>query len=274
MKLYDFDRMFMEAAQRHVHERMKTQKDLEAIEAELPALYIRWLNQPLEALGGASPAGYFAAYERPEELLALLREYGAQSIPAPDALLERIAQMEEQAVAPLIELAADEAAGEELRVTALNLLIELQAEEAIPLCLQLIRDRKEEDALADVAAELLQALGGGAVLRLLDTLEEATEAALPTYLDLLCNFPGDERIYKYTVRQFLRQPARRALYASYLGKLGDARAIEPLRRALRLSDLGYLDYLEIRNAIEALGGELEVGDERAFDGDPYYEALK
>ena len=90
-------------------------------------------------------------------------------------------------------------------------------------------------------------------------------------MDVLCNFSGDERIYTYTVHQFLTQPDRRAMYASFLAKLNDPRAIEPLTQALSLSDVDYLDYIEIRNAIEMLGGEVTV--EREFPGDPAYEAL-
>lgn len=39
---------------------------------------------------------------------------------------------------------------------------------------------------------------------------------------------------------------------------------------LRLTDLRYLDYIELRDAVEALGGD--AGEERAFYGDPDFEA--
>ena len=67
-------------------------------------------------------------------------------------------------------------------------------------------------------------------------------------------------------------PDNRALIASYLGKLGDARAIEELMPLLELQELNYLDYLEIRDAIEELGGEVKT--EREFAGDEYYESMK
>ena len=141
------------------------------------------------------------------------------------------------------------------------------------LCLGLIDRRAREDELADVAAELLSALGARAVDAMLERLDAASDEALDTYLDLLCNFPGDERIYKLTVERFLRLADQRALYANLLAKLGDERALEPLKRVLSLSDLDYLDYLEVANAIEALGGEPPSVD-RSFEGDPAYESLK
>ena len=75
-------------------------------------------------------------------------------------------------------------------------------------------------------------------------------------LDVACNFPGDERIYDYAIKLLRSMPDNRALIASYLGKLGDARAIEELMPLLELQELNYLDYLEIRDAIEELGGEV------------------
>jgi hypothetical protein len=76
-----------------------------------------------------------------------------------------------------------------------------------------------------------------------------------------------------TVERFLRLADRRSLYANFLAKLGDERALPALLRVAQLSDLNYLDYIEIVNAIEALGGE-RPARERSFDGDPAYESLK
>ncbi len=71
----------------------------------------------------------------------------------------------------------------------------------------------------------------------------------------------------------MRLADRRALYATYLARLGDERALDALSRVVNLTDLDYLDYLEVRNAIEALGGQAPE-DMRRFDGDPAYESLK
>ncbi len=273
MNPIDFDRAFAKYAHEWVHERMKVEKDLDAIEAEMPDLYRKWLKMPADFLSGISPEDYFAAYGSPEALIGLMREYQAAGIPIPDPLMERLDDMGDAAISPLTALAADERADVSLRMTALNLLIELSAREPMPLCLSLVDRRESQDELADVAAELLMSMGEDAVPHMLERLDRASDAALDTYLDLLCNFPGDERIYTVTVERFLRLADRRALYANYLAKLGDERALEALNRVMALSDLSYLDYLEVRNAIEVLGGEAPA-DDRRFDGDPAYESLK
>ena len=273
MKPIDFDRMFSDYAHAWVHERMKKEKDLDAIEAQVPELYREWLNRPADFLDGDSPAQFFARYDSPDALIKLMGEYQAAGVAIPDPLLERLDDMGHAAAAPLTALAADEGEDVALRMTALNLLIELEAEEPMALCLTLIDRREPEDELADVAAELLSALGDRAVPAMLGRLDGANDAALDTYLDLLCNFPGDERIYKMTEERFLRLADRRSLYANLLAKLGDERAIPALLRVAQLSDLNYLDYLEVVNAIEALGGEPPALN-RSFDGDPAYESLK
>ena len=273
MNPIDFDAAFASYAHQWVHERMKVEKDLDAIEQEIPDLYRAWLTRPQAFLSGVSPEDYFQRFETPESLIGLMREYQAALIQIPDPLLERLHDMGRRAVSPLTALAGDEGAPIALRMTALNLLIELEAEEPLPLCLTLIDRREKDDELADVAAELLSALGEAAVPAMLTRLDTASDAALDTYLDLLCNFPGDERIYTVTLARFLRLDDRRSLYASYLAKLGDERALGPLLRVLALSDLNYLDYLEVRNAIEVLGGE-PPADDRRFDGDPAYESMK
>ena len=45
-----------------------------------------------------------------------------------------------------------------------------------------------------------------------------------------------------------------------------------MMQALDDPDINYLDYIEIANAVRALGGEVEK--ERSFEGDPYYESMK
>ena len=43
-------------------------------------------------------------------------------------------------------------------------------------------------------------------------------------------------------------------------------------RMLDMTDLSYLDYIELRSAVEQLGGD--PGEERVFNGDPDYETLR
>jgi len=59
------------------------------------------------------------------------------------------------------------------------------------------------------------------------------------------------------------------LYANYLGQYGDERAIDILLEAAKTCD--YISFLEIRNAVEQLGGEFDI--ERDFSQDKDFKKL-
>ena len=270
-RLVDFDRRFSQHVEKWIAENRHRYQNMDQMEEEIPEVYLRWLNTPADWLEGRTPGEWFQQYNRPEELIDLIKSYQAQGISLPDPLLERITDLGDEAVGPLMELARDEG-DRALATVALNLLVELGSARPMDLCLDIISREAEQNELTDVASELLAGLGGQVIEPILQRMEAASPAAQDAFLDVLCNFPGDDRIYNYAVSAFQRRYDKRALYASYLGKLGDERAIGPLREALELSDITYLDYIEMVNAIESLGGEVDA--DRNFAGDPYYESLR
>ena len=161
---------------------------------------------------------------------------------------------------------------EEAEMTAISLLREMESRVPMQRYVDYIAGLDEPDDKGDLCAEALLSMGSEVVGPVLEALAGAHEAGKDIFADILSNYPGDERIYDLLIERFSRCTDRRALYASYLAKLGDDRALEALKAAAQESGVGYLDYVEIVNAIEALGGERPA--EREFSGDPYYESLK
>ena len=90
-------------------------------------------------------------------------------------------------------------------------------------------------------------------------------------LDLLVAVPGDEDVFAFALKGFQTHKDKRALYAGYLAKLEDDRALEALLDVAEGSDVSYIDFIEIRSAIERLGGEAPIRD---FSADPTYKAVK
>ncbi len=271
-KCIDFDAKFGLYAEKWIAENRSKYKNMDLLEEQIPEVYLRWLNTPADWLNGRTPGDWFQQYDDAKELTDLMRAYQKEKISLPDPLLERVTDLGEEAVGPLMELVGEYSKDRGLAIAALNLLIELGSSEPMEMCLDIISKADGQNELTDVASELLSGLGAQVIDPVIARMDDASRTAEDAFLDVLCNFPGDERIYTYTVNAFTRRYDRRALYASYLGKLGDERAIEPLREALEMSDINYLDYIEIVNAIESLGGE--VKSEREFNGDPFYESLK
>ena len=98
-----------------------------------------------------------------------------------------------------------------------------------------------------------------------------SEAGQEALLEVLSHFPGDEQTFRLAIKLFREKKEKRALFAGYLAKIGDDRAVPELLKAAKEPGLPYLTFIEIRNAIDTLGGTCP---EREYDDDPEYEALR
>ena len=272
-EIFDFDANFKAYTEKWIELNQGKFKTYEQMEDAMPQVYLRWLNSPAAFLGGETPGAFFRKYSSAPELIKWLRLYDAANVNPPDQLLDRIADLGTQSLKPLLYTARDRNHSRSLRMLALNLLKEIDAGDApFALCMELIDAREENDELAEVAGELLSGLAGNHIDEIVQRLDEVNVYAREAYLDILSNFPGDERIFEALKKEFEARPESCALFAGLLAKYGDERALDLLNAALEWENINYLDYIELKNAIEALGGECL--SEREFDGDAYYEALK
>ncbi|MCL2810570.1 MAG: hypothetical protein FWD25_01610 [Clostridia bacterium] len=269
----NFDERFSEHVTQwmgqHQH---KYGNDTDRMEAQMPEVYLRWINMPANWLGGRAPALYFTQFDDADDLVRWMCAYFEQKVPVPDPLLERIVELGDPAEQRLDALLRDPNAPYEAVLTAMSLLRELCSALPMALYVHTIAACPQANEQVDMAAEALLGMGPAVAPEILAVLPAATEAAETIFLDVLCNFPGDERIYDLALRKFIAAQDNRALYASYLGKLGDPRAIPALLAAAESTETNYLDFIEINNAIDELGGD--ALPERDFTGDPYYESLK
>ena len=191
----------------------------------------------------------------------------------PALLLDRFYDVGAACAAPLEALARDDAEKPEVRAQALGLLPALDEARAVRVCEDAVRAAARSDAFSELAAELLGERVDAAMReRLLAGYDAAPEFAQMLILEVLCNAPGDARVYAHMVEMLKNRPEQRAAAAPPAGRYGDARAVEPLKALLSMSDITYFEYMELRNAVEALGGEIE--QEREFYGDPDYEYLR
>ena len=90
-------------------------------------------------------------------------------------------------------------------------------------------------------------------------------------IEVLAEYKGNPAVYMGLV-SYLYRGEDVALYARLLGKYGDERAIDVLKSFAEEYDLDYNEYMEVRNAVEELGGYFE--DDRDFSDDPFYRYLK
>lgn len=272
MECINFDEQFEMFETDWIHEHAAEYgNSVDRLEEEMPALYETWLETPADWLGGICPGVYFERYDDAFMLCDWMLAYFQQKVPVPNQLMDRLTVLGDDAERALLRLLRDETAPEEAVLTCISLLTELESREPMGLYLQWILQRMEDDERADMAAEALTAMGEVVVPAILDVYEGANRHAQETFLDVLCNFPGNEETFELVMARFAREEEHVAFLASLLGKLGDERAIPALLDAMQNEELNYLDYIELRNAVEALGGDAPT--ERDFSGDPYYESL-
>lgn len=273
MKCINFDRAFERYMAEWIKENSEKYKDdMDVIEDMMPDVYLEFLKKPADFLDGVAPQDYFEQFDNADMLVNWLCDYIAQGVPVPDLLLERVTALGNPAEKSLLALAARDDLPEETQMMAISLLREMESKAPMQRYIDYIASLEEPSDKGDLCAEALMSMGESVVEPILATLSGAGQTGRDIFADVLSNYPGDERIYELMIERFVTRDERRALFASYLAKLGDERAIPMLKEAAQSPDINYLDYVEVVNAIEALGGERPP--EREFSGDPYYESLR
>ena len=192
-------------------------------------------------------------------------------MPLPDLLLEQIVTVGKPCEKRLLELLKNEESTDEARMTAIELLKEMGSLLPKMLYINWQMDRDDKDDLRDKALESLIEMGDSVIQPILQVLGKANEAGQEALLEVLVHFPAGEQTVKLARKLFRERKERRAVLAGYLARLGDDRVLPDLLEAAQEEQLPYLTYIEIRNAIEELGGECP---EREYEDDPEYDALR
>ena len=246
--------------------------NMDVIEGMMPEIYMEFLMRPATWLGGKTPQRFFEQYTDAKELVEWMCEYEKKKVPVPDLLLDRISEMGMDAQEPLMELLTRKKVPSSALMTAVSLLREIESTAPMQLYVDRIAALEAPDEKGDMYAESLLAMGEAAIEPMLAALAQAGSTGRDIFADILSNYPGDERIFDLLMERFRTCDDRIALFASYLAKFGDDRALPVLEKAASDDEINYLDFIEVSSAIEALGGERPA--EREFAGDPYYESLR
>jgi hypothetical protein len=271
MPIINFDEHFAEYTSEWMKNHQQDYANFDQMEEDMPKIYISFLNTRTKWLGGVTPGSYFTQFEDPKVLVDWLTAYCEERTPVPDLLLEQISTVGKPCEKRLLELLKNEEAPDEARMIAVELLREMES--TLPKMQYILwqLDRSPKDELKDNALESLILMGECVVQPILQVLPKANEAGEEALLEVLSHFPGNEQIFRLGMKLFRERRERRALFAGYLAKLGDERALPELMEAANEPKLSYLAFIEIRNAIESLGG---VCPEREYEDDPEYQALR
>ena len=239
------------------------------MEDMIPSVYAEWLGASDEELGGKSVDEYVSALSVDQLMSEFLSSFDCGVDPA-IVILDRIEQLPSSVdcLAEILEGEYEDA----IKIHSANLIREMDMVNGVShtLVKWLFSDEASAD-LKDVAVELLTECPNTVKDKLLERVDRQGDENLKALIvEILVNAEKDDRTFDLLCDLF-QNGTNKALYASYFAKYGDERAAALLYKAL--DDCSYIEFTEIRNAIETLGGVVD-DDYRDFSDDKDYQVLK
>ncbi len=261
MKLIDFDGMFDEKLAQYMaqNKNKHTEREWEDV---IPKLYKKFGDTRIAKIG-CTPKEYYAKMSG-EELLNCLKAHLAEGVPTPDFLCN---EMEERGLTTLL-LPLLESEDEATVSYAINLIGEDSSAFDGYFSI-LLQNRLTEDIRSDITD----------ILRV--HADEVKGAALGYYkegrakeymLEILSRVQEkEEEIFEILLAEF-RAAEETSRKAGYLAAYGDERALPYLLKRIEDKSIGFVEFQELKYAIESLGGEYE--EPRDFTADKDYIAVE
>ena len=261
MRLMDFDRLFDEKLTQYMSENKGkyTEKQWEDV---IPKLYKKFGDTRIAKLG-CTPKEYYARMTN-EELVATLSAHLAEDVPVSEFLCTELESRDAvEALLPLLEKEDTQTVsyavniiGDDVRAfdTYFAILLENRLDEDVRSDLADIL-RLHADEVKDFALEnYRKGLAQGYMLEILSRVKQRAEEVYET---LMAAFQNSEDS---------------SLTAGFLAAYGDERALPALLARIEDRTIGFVEFQELKYAIEALGGEYD--EPRDFTEDKDYLAIE
>ncbi|MDE7158823.1 MAG: hypothetical protein K2N74_04530 [Clostridiales bacterium] len=259
-KLIDFDGMFDARLAEYMSEHPDKYSEKQW-EAQIPKLYAKFGDTYLKCAEN-TPRGYYAAMTN-EELVDSLARHIQEDVPVSDFLCRELESRDcPDELAELLK-------GGDERILTLAANLAGANPKAFDAYFAIILGQFDAD-IKDTAAEQLKSGADEAKERALAFYEAGKEREY--MLEILSRVKErDERVFEILFKEFRLAEEEIPMRASYLAAYGDERALPVLLEAIDRDSVNYLEYRELKYAIEALGGEYTR--ERDFSDDAYYKEI-
>ena len=268
IKIIDLDALFDKYIEGYVYANIGKVKP-EEIENKIPELYLSFGDEKLDELGGKTPNTYYKDFSG-EELVNCLKAHLEKRVAVSDFLCEAITGRMENQTALANSLNIEESS-EEFILYVVNMLGEMNSDVALDKYLDFI-EWDYSEIIKELATELLGEFAEKVKEKVIERYNECAEEKKPYYTDILSKTQKDDRVFDILMLEFAKHTENVPLYAGYLAKFGDERALPFLYKAIEKEKLSYADFEELRFAIEALGGFYDK--ERDFSSDKSYKKIK
>lgn len=268
IKLIDMDQIFDNYISDYVYKNIGKVKP-EDIENNIPLLYEKFGKESLEELDGKTPNEYYKQFPI-DQLLQCLKDHLTKGVPVSDFLCETIQNDSNNEDALLKSLEQENT--EEYTLYLMNMLDGMGSKKCAKRYLQFILWDYSE-GVKELATELSCNMANDIKDDIVAQFKECSNE-VKAYLTQILSYTtfGDDRVFDILIEQFVKNQDNIPLYAGYLGKYGDERALPFLMTAIESDKINYFDFEELRFAIEALGGE--YNKKRDFSSDKVYKKIK
>ncbi len=267
VKIIDVDKLFDKYIEGYVYGNIGKVKP-EEIENKIPELYVKFGDEKLKELDGKTPNTYYKDYSG-KELLECLKEHLKKDVPVSDFLCEALTENPDNENALCDSLNEDNS--EEFILYVMNMLGDMGSKKAAKRYLEFIVWDFGE-GVRELATELLSTFAENVKEDVLAQYKDVDGEKKGCLTEILSNCKSDERVFDILVEEFSNHQENIPLYAGYLAKYGDERALPFLTAAIEKEKLSYADFEELRFAIEALGGTYDK--ERDFSNEKTFKKIK
>lgn len=262
MKLIDFDGLFDEKLTQYMEENKKkhTEKEWENV---IPKLYKKFGDTYVAKIK-CTPKQYYAKMTD-SELVETLMAHLQGDVPVPEFLCAEI-ENRNNAAALLPMLACEE-------TQTVSYAINLIGDNSVAFDAYfeiLAQNRLDEEIRSDIA-DIFRMHAD----EMKDRVYEAYVKGVATeyMLEIMSRIKArEDKIYEALLQAFLAGEEKRPMRASYLAAYGDERALPVLLEKIEDRTIGFVEFQELKYAIEALGGE--YNEPRDFTEDKDYLAVE
>ena len=258
MKLIDFDGLFDEKLTQYMKESGKKRSPKQWEDA-IPKLYKQFGDTYIAKIK-CTPKQYYAKMTE-EELAETLAAHLEQDISVPEFLTNELESR--GAVETLLPLLGQ---GGKAAEYALNLIGD--DVRAFDTYFSILMDENGDEGLKGEIVDIFRQHADEVKERVMEAYQKGMEKGY--MLEILSRVTlGEDAIYQILLEAFQNADEKELpLCAGYLAAYGDERALPHLYRKIEDKSIGFVEFQELKYAIEALGGEYD--EERDFTADKDY----
>lgn len=264
--MIDIDKLFEDYFRKFIADNVGKFTESE-LENKVSEIYSKFGNSKIKELGMKSPIEYFNEMNS-SDLVHALEDCVKNNIPVSDYLCDAIEKRVDTEDL-LIEFINEET-DDELATYSANILKSQNSKKALSKFVTVVKSCNASESLIESLTEALVDNANEVKDEILKVYDKNDKSSKYFIEVLASTFPSDE-VFQILQDAFIIHTNEIALYSTYLAKYGDDRALPILYEAISKDNVSYIDFKELKLAIEALGGEYE--ENRDFRKDKFFNKI-